>query len=49
MAWKDEGNPSLGFEYLYLSEEDYTALPKVTTITTTTALTTTITFDSRYI
>ena len=27
VAWKDEGNPALGFEYLYLSEEDYTALP----------------------
>ena len=29
VAWKDESNPSLGFEYLYLSEEDYSALPKV--------------------
>lgn len=30
MAWKEETNPSLGFEYLYLSEEDYHALPKGT-------------------
>ena len=29
VAWKDESNPSLGFDYLYLSEEDYSALPKV--------------------
>ena len=27
VAWKDERNPSLGFEYLYLTEEDYLALP----------------------
>jgi acetyl-CoA carboxylase/biotin carboxylase 1 len=27
IAWKDESNPALGFEYLYLSEEDYRALP----------------------
>ena len=30
MAWKEESNPSLGFDYLYLSEEDYHALPKGT-------------------
>lgn len=30
VAWKEETNPSLGFEYLYLSEEDYHALPKGT-------------------
>lgn len=30
VAWKEESNPSLGFDYLYLSEEDYTALPKGT-------------------
>ena len=27
VSWKDESNPSLGFEYLYLTEEDYHALP----------------------
>jgi acetyl-CoA carboxylase/biotin carboxylase 1 len=26
VAWKDDRNPSLGFEYLYLTEEDYSAL-----------------------
>jgi acetyl-CoA carboxylase/biotin carboxylase 1 len=30
VAWKEESNPSLGFDYLYLSEEDYLALPKGT-------------------
>ena len=30
VAWKEESNPSLGFDYLYLSEEDYHALPKGT-------------------
>jgi acetyl-CoA carboxylase / biotin carboxylase 1 len=30
VAWKEETNPSLGFEYLYLSEEDYHALPQGT-------------------
>lgn len=30
VAWKEESNPSLGFDYLYLSEEDYSALPKGT-------------------
>jgi acetyl-CoA carboxylase/biotin carboxylase 1 len=30
IAWKDESNPVLGFEYLYLSEEDYNALPSGT-------------------
>jgi len=28
VAWKDEANPSLGFEYLYLSEDDYVGLPE---------------------
>jgi acetyl-CoA carboxylase/biotin carboxylase 1 len=27
IAWKDESNPSLGFEYLYLTPEDYESLP----------------------
>lgn len=27
VAWKDYANPSLGFEYLYLSEDDYSILP----------------------
>lgn len=26
VAWKDEGNPAQGFDYLYLTEEDYKAL-----------------------
>ena len=30
VQFKDEENPSLGFEYLYLSEDDYHALPKGT-------------------
>ena len=30
VAWKEESNPSLGFDYLYLTEEDYHALPKGT-------------------
>jgi len=30
VAWKDEINPSQGFEYLYLSEEDYSSLPEGT-------------------
>lgn len=27
VAFKDEHNPAAGFEYLYLTEEDYKALP----------------------
>lgn len=27
VAWKDESNPGLGFDYLYLTEEDYSVLP----------------------
>jgi len=27
VAWNDENNPSAGYDYLYLSEEDYTTLP----------------------
>lgn len=27
VAWKDEANPGLGFEYLYLTDEDYHSLP----------------------
>ena len=27
VAWKDDSRPEQGFDYLYLSEEDYTALP----------------------
>ncbi len=30
VSWKDEQNPTLGFEYLYLSEDDYAVLPKGT-------------------
>ena len=30
MAWKDEANPGAGFEYLYLAESDYLALPEGT-------------------
>lgn len=30
MAWKDEANPGAGFEYLYLAEADYLALPEGT-------------------
>eukprot|EP01035_Chromulina_nebulosa_P016919 gene16919-22410_t len=30
IAWKDPTNPFLGFDYLYLSEEDYSTLPKGT-------------------
>ena len=30
VAFKDAANPSAGYEYLYLSEEDYTALPENT-------------------
>ena len=30
VAWKDESRPEQGFDYLYLSEEDYLALPKGT-------------------
>ena len=30
VAWKDEARPELGFEYLYLSDEDFKALPKGT-------------------
>lgn len=26
VAWKDEGNPAQGFDYLYLSEDDYKSL-----------------------
>jgi acetyl-CoA carboxylase/biotin carboxylase 1 len=26
VAWKDDTNPALGFEYLYLTEEDYKSL-----------------------
>eukprot|EP01040_Poterioochromonas_malhamensis_P001981 gene1983-2117_t len=37
-AWKDDANVALGFEYLYLTEEDYDALPPgtvdVTQVTT---------------
>lgn len=28
VAWKDENNPGVGFDYLYLSEEDYVSLPE---------------------
>ena len=34
VTFKDEGNPALGFENLYLTEEDYLALPKGTVDTT---------------
>ena len=27
VAWRDESAPALGFEYLYLGEDDYLALP----------------------
>jgi hypothetical protein len=30
VAWKDEANPGAGFEYLYLAESDYLALPEGT-------------------
>lgn len=30
VAWKDASNPSLGFDYLYLSPEDYAAFPQGT-------------------
>ena len=30
VAWKDESNPAQGFDYLYLSEEDYKGLPEGT-------------------
>ena len=30
VAWKEDGNPGLGFDYLYLSEEDFRALPRGT-------------------
>eukprot|EP01033_Poteriospumella_lacustris_P003046 gene3046-2231_t len=30
IAWKDESNPGLGFEYLYLTEEDFATLPEGT-------------------
>ncbi len=30
VAFKDEHNPTAGFDYLYLSEEDYKVLPKGT-------------------
>lgn len=30
MAWKDDANPGAGFEYLYLAEADYLALPEGT-------------------
>jgi len=30
VAWKDESNPALGFDYLYLSEDDYHSLAKGT-------------------
>jgi len=30
VAWKDEANPGAGFEYLYLAEADYLALPEGT-------------------
>jgi acetyl-CoA carboxylase/biotin carboxylase 1 len=28
VAWKDEANPSQGFDYLYLTPEDYNSLPE---------------------
>ena len=28
VAWIDEANPGMGFEYLYLTEEDYKNFPK---------------------
>jgi acetyl-CoA carboxylase/biotin carboxylase 1 len=30
VQWKDKSNPSLGYEYLYLSENDYKSLPEGT-------------------
>ena len=30
VAWNDESNPAQGFKYLYLNEEDYTALEEGT-------------------
>jgi len=30
VAWKDEANPGQGFDYLYLSPEDYASLPEGT-------------------
>jgi acetyl-CoA carboxylase/biotin carboxylase 1 len=30
VAWKDESNPAIGFDYLYLSEDDYHSLAKGT-------------------
>ena len=30
VAWKDESNPLLGFDYLYLAEADYNSLPEGT-------------------
>ncbi|CAM9461200.1 unnamed protein product, partial [Phaeothamnion confervicola] len=30
VAWNDDNNPGQGFKYLYLSEEDYAALPEGT-------------------
>merc|ERR1719331_1616200 len=30
VAWKDESNPAQGFDYLYLSEEDFKSLPEGT-------------------
>lgn len=37
VAWNDESNPSSGFKYLFLSDEDYTALkPGTVTATKTT-------------
>jgi acetyl-CoA carboxylase/biotin carboxylase 1 len=30
VAWKNELNPALGFDYLYLTPEDYNSLPQGT-------------------
>lgn len=34
VAWKDETNPSLGFDYLYLSEKDYASVPEGSVVAT---------------
>jgi acetyl-CoA carboxylase/biotin carboxylase 1 len=34
VAWKDEADPTLGFDYLYLTDQDYMALPQGTVVAT---------------
>eukprot|EP00597_Dinobryon_sp_UTEXLB2267_P000919 CAMPEP_0170061150 /NCGR_PEP_ID=MMETSP0019_2-20121128/2827_1 /TAXON_ID=98059 /ORGANISM="Dinobryon sp., Strain UTEXLB2267" /LENGTH=2072 /DNA_ID=CAMNT_0010266911 /DNA_START=9 /DNA_END=6227 /DNA_ORIENTATION=+ len=46
VAWKDEANPSLGFDYLYLSQEDYLAMPAGTVDATATV---TASGETRYL